>query len=402
MRVVDPRILELLTFLTRRQAWLSPQEVSREFRLGGEAISARTVQRWFNFLRGHGGFVYYPYPRANRLGLQDVLVRVRGLRNPDVLGILPFASSFAVEVGLGDYEPFVSQGYWVPGHAMAAFRDYWRAAHDLGHVQRVDIFPSRNTHYIYSPFHQTIREDGTADIAETIDNRHFEMLLTAHLKEAFEVKLGDRIAASPLIIPTVVERIWAHCSSRQVWSEIRAKGEKRILAYGRRDLAKAAKKPGAAIQFLQAQWRDLLQHFDEVFLQPRVAFDWTSIKKAMFVSVVLRAGSVDEMVKAAVEISEHAIDTAFRPGLEPDGRCHVSAFIPSDQLMAVLGLVRAYHRGLEPPFVAAQDKKATLELFQPSYCKLDWRLFDPSTLKWGFDAEGYVERLKSLAKPAAL
>ncbi len=398
MRVVDPEILKLLTFLTRRQAWLSPQEISREFRLDGEPISARTVQRWFNFLRGHGGFVYYPYPRANRLGLQDVLVRVRGLRNPDVLGVLPFASSFAVEVGLGDYEPFVSQGYWVPGDGLRAFREYWRAAHELGHVQRVDIFPSRNTHYVYSPFHETIREDGCAEIAGEIDNRHFEMLLTAHLREPFDVRLGDRIAASPLILPTVVERIWAHYSSRQVWGEIRAKGEKRILAYGHRDLAKAARKPGAAIQFLQGQWRDLLHHFDEVFLQPRVAFDWTSLKKAMFVSVVLHAGSVEDMVKAAVRVSEHAIDTAFRPGLEADGRCHISAFIPSDELMAVLQLARDSHRGLEPPFVAVQDKGATLALFQPSYCKLDWRLFDPSTLSWGFDGDAYVERMKVLPK----
>jgi len=398
MRVVDPDILKLLTFLTRRQAWLSPQEISREFRLDGERISPRTIQRWFTFLRGHGGFVYYPYPRANRLGLQDVLVRVRGLRNPDVFGVLPFASSFAVEVGLGDYEPFASQGYWVPGAAVDGFREFWRAARELGLVSRVDLFPSRNTHYIYSPFHEVIRSDGTADVTGDIDNGHFEMLLAAHLREKFEVKLGDRIAASPLIIPTVVERLWAHYSSRQVWSEVRAKGEKRILAYGQRDLARAARKPGAAIQFLQTQWRDLLRHFDEVFLQPRVAFDWTSLRKATFVSAVFRAGSVDEMVKAAVRISEHAIDTAFRAGLDPDGRCHVSAFMPSDQLLPLLEIAKEFHRGLEPPFVAVQDKRATLELFRPSYCKLDWRLFDPVDLTWSFDTDLYVEQAKALPK----
>jgi len=59
--------------------------------------------------------------------------------------------------------------------------------------------------------------------------------------------------------------------------------------------------------------------------------------------------------------------------------------------------VRQYHHGRDPPFVAVQDKQATLDLFQPSFCKLDWRLFDPSTLSWRFDADGQVEKLKGLA-----
>jgi len=398
MRLAEPRLLQLLAFLTRRQAWLSPAEISREFRLDGERISSRTVQRWFAFLEGHGGFIYYPFPRANYIGLQDVLVRVRGLVNPDVFGILPFGTFFKVETGLGDFEPFISQGYWVPGTALDDFRDFWRTARSLGLVAKVDLFPTRNTHYVYSPFHEVIRPDGTAGVLKSIDNRHFEMLLRAHLREKFEVRLGERIADAPLMIPIVVEHIWAHYSSRQVWNEIRAKGEKRIHAYGHRDLAKAARQPGAAIQFLQKQWRDLLRHYDEVFLQPRVYFDWTSLRKTMFVSALLQASSVDEMIDVAIRTSEHAIDTAFRPGVEPDLRYHISAFMPADEFLSVLTIFRERHRGLGPPVIAVDDREATLKFFRPSYCKLDWRLFDPVEQAWRFETEAYRQQLEALAK----
>src|SRR3990172_6089498 len=39
----DPRLLEILSFLTRRQAWLSPREISKEFRPRGEAGPPRPV-----------------------------------------------------------------------------------------------------------------------------------------------------------------------------------------------------------------------------------------------------------------------------------------------------------------------------------------------------------------------
>ena len=32
MQLFDPRLMKLLTFLTRRQAWLAPNEVSRDFK----------------------------------------------------------------------------------------------------------------------------------------------------------------------------------------------------------------------------------------------------------------------------------------------------------------------------------------------------------------------------------
>ncbi|MGQ0796314.1 MAG: hypothetical protein ACT4OI_00390 [Methanobacteriota archaeon] len=80
MRIFDPRLLRLLSFLMRRQAWLTPEEIAREFRLDGSKPTARTIHRWFRFLRDKGDFYYYPCPRANVLGLQDVLVRMRNLR----------------------------------------------------------------------------------------------------------------------------------------------------------------------------------------------------------------------------------------------------------------------------------------------------------------------------------
>ena len=37
-----------------------------------------------------------------------------------------------------------------------------------------------------------------------------------------------------------------------------------------------------------------------------------------------------------------------------------------------------------------------IELFQPAYCKVDWRPFDLATLSWRFHGDEYVERLKGM------
>lgn len=396
MRLFDPRLLRLLTYLTRHQAWLTAEDVSAGLSVDGSRPSARTIHRWFRFLRETGGFIYYPYPRANVLGLQDILVRIREVRNPDVFGILPFASSFNAEVELGSDQRVVSQSYWVPGNEVEAFRDYWRAARDLGHITEFELLRSRNTHYLFSPFHELIAKDGWAEVRGPVDNTHFEALLKRDLRRTFAVRLGERYAKSPLIIPLVVEHIWTHYSSKHVWRAIREKGEDRIVQYGKGFLTKAVEKPGAALRLLQGQWSELLRNFDEVFLQPRVYLDWTSLRNAMFVSIVLAPGSTDRLVEAAMRASERSLITAVKPGVEFEERCHINCFAPNDQLLPLLEIVREYHRGLEPASVAIQDHKAQRELFRPSFCKLDWRLFDPAALEWAFDADAYAEKLKGL------
>ena len=396
VRPFDPRLLRLLSFLTRRQAWLTPPEIVRDFRPGSRRLGLRTVQRWLGSLRETGAFVYYPYPRANALGLQDVLVRVRGVRNPGIFGILPFASSFNVEAGLGDGVPFVSQGYWVPGSAMAAFQDYWRAARDLGLAERVEIFQSRNTHYLYSPFERVIQADGTVEVPAAVDNEYFTALARRHLREPFEVRLGDLYRRSPLVIPVVIEHIWGYHSSHQVWEAIRAKGVEHIHSYGKEALARALRKPGAALRLLQQQWAGIVVRFDEAFLQPRIAFDWTALGNAMFVSFLLTPGSTERTVEVAARASERSVYVALRPGVGYDERCHLSCLIPGEQLLPLLEMAREFDRGHEPFVGALMNRAETLKLFQPEYCRLDWRLFDPETLTWRFDGDACVGRLTSL------
>jgi len=392
----DPRLLELLSFLTRRQAWLSPAEIAQEFRLGGKRLNLRTVYRWVNFLRAEASFVYYPYPRASALGLQDVLVPAWGLKDPEILGILPFASSFNVEVGLGDNVPFTGQGYWVPAGALAEFEAFWDTAKDLRLVDRVELFPSRNTHFFFSPFHQLVTEDGSARLHGPIDNRHFEELARRRLREPYKVEVGKAVARSPLVIPLLMEHLWTHFSSRQVWDAIREKGEGAIRAYAKGFLSKSLDRPGAALRLLQGQWHALLEDFDALFLQPRIFFDWTPLRNSLFVSVKLQTRSADKMVTCAARASEHSIYTSLKPGFRDSDPCLLSCFLPSDQMLPVLAVVREFHSGDGPPFVAVQDVPATESLFQPSYCRVDWRRFDPATLSWRFEGEAYMERLKGL------
>ncbi len=401
VELFDQRLMKLLTFLTRRQAWLSPSEISNEFMLDGGKISARTVHRWFSMLRENGGFVYYPYPRANVLGLSDVLLTVHGLRNPAVLGILPFASSFNVEVRLDRAESFVRQGYWVPATAMKQFREFWKTTRDLDLLSDVEIFTSRNTHFIFSPFEDVTTEDGSAIWTRPANNSYFKKLIQQDFHDPFEIRISELLSEAPLIIPLVVERIWEFYSSRQVWQAIGQKGVARVWRYVKGLRARDLQKPGAALHLLQEQWDSLMQHFDEVFVQPRVFFDWPSLRNSAFLTVMMRAASPQAMLEGVIRMSERSIYTSLKPSVDLDGRCHVNFFLPSDQLAPVAKIIGEYHSDDSPPLVTIQDRTATLELFQPSFCKLDWSLFDPSNLTWTFRGDDYLERLKTL-KPQTL
>ena len=95
-----------------------------------------------------------------------------------------------------------------------------------------------------------------------------------------------------------------------------------------------------------------------------------------------------------------SIVTVLRMGVELEGWCHVFCLLPMDQQVPVLRVVNEYHRGREPPTTSMQDREATVAMFSPTFCRVDWRLFDPATLLWRFEGDGYVERLKEL-KPGA-
>lgn len=388
--------MELMTYLTRRQAWLSPTQISGEFRHNGAAVTVRTIHRWFSFLRNKGYLVYYPYPRANLMDLQEVLVWMRGLRSPDLLGMLPFGSCFSVEVGMGDAHPFITQGYWIPGDAMKGFHELWRAAEDLELVEDVEVFQTKNSYFFFSPFEQVVREDGVAEIQEPVNNRYFEDLARRNLQHPYRVELGEPLRSSPLLIPLVFEHVWTHSSSRQVWRAIRGKGADHIKSYAQGNHARALSKEGSALRLLQQQWGRLLRDFDHVFLQPRVAWYWHSLDRHMLASLILDAGSMDRTLKAARRASEVSIWAALRPGLPPDTRCYISCFLPASQLLGLVKVVGDFHRGSRPPTIAIQDEKVMWNLFQTPFCKVDWTMFDPSERRWRFPIGAYMDQVQGL------
>jgi hypothetical protein len=365
------------------------------FSLKGEPVSLASIYRWFSYLREKVGLTYFPYPRMNLLDLADVYVRIQSPRSPAILAGIPFGHSFLVEVGL-DGKPFLSQGYWVPGPALKAFKDYWRTVKDLDLVEKVEILPARNTHYIFSPFHEVIQEDGQTEIANGIDNRYFEKLVRRHLNEPFEVRLAEPIASAPILVPLLTEHLWRHCSSRQVWQSIRAKGEDEIADYVQGALKKSVKKSGAVLRFMQQQWQTLIQKFDETFLQPVVFFPPGLIRNSTAVSFMVNSGSMERMKKMAMQASKRAVMTVLMPDVGIEGKCRIWCNIPSQHMLSILRLMREYHRGKEDPVFGIIDVEATRKLAQPEFCGFDWRSFDPNELSWRFEGEKYVERLKGI------
>src|SRR3989304_3879892 len=97
--MLSRNVLRMLSFLTRRQAWLPPPEIVRAFRPDDRRVSLRTIYRWFSFLEEQLSFAYFPYPRMNLLGLADVHVRLRGVRSPAVMAAIPLGRSSWVGIG---------------------------------------------------------------------------------------------------------------------------------------------------------------------------------------------------------------------------------------------------------------------------------------------------------------
>lgn len=395
MRVLEPRILKLLTFLTRKQAWLSPPEIAKAFRLDGEAVSARTLFRWFALLEEELGLAYFPHPRMNQVGLANVHVNIQGLRSPAVLSTLPWAYSFWVEIGL-DGRPYLSQDYWIPGPALQTFQEYWAAAKDLGLVATADVLQARGTHFLFSPFHEVIDQDGLVDIRKEVDNGYFDGLLRAHLREKYEVRVGDRIKASPLVVPLVLEHLWRHCSSRQVWEAIRAKGEAPLVRQAKGPLAKALRKEGAALKLLQQQWDELLGHFNEVFLQPVVFWPLGLLRNSPLLTFTVRTDSDERTAELALRISEQSVVTAVMPEAGSGGLARIWCNPASDRQASVLRFVGECHRGEKPPAVGIVDLEGTRRATQPAFCGFDWKSFDSETFSWGFEGESYLERLKGI------
>jgi hypothetical protein len=398
LSIFDQRMLKMLTYLTRKQAWLSPPEIAKDFRLGDKTFSVMTLYRWFEFLKDRAGLVYFPYPRMNLLDLQEVVVRIQGVRNPEVLGIVPYAHSFLAEVSLSDGQPFLTQSYWVPGAALDSFNEYWKTAQDLKLVKDADLFPVMNTHFMFSPFSEVITKDGWAKIETEVDNKHFESMLRRHLHEEYEVRIGEYIATSPLLIPIVLEHLWRHCSSKQVWQAIRAKGEVQILSFGKGKYLKALKKPGAALRILQQQWQGMLDNFEDAFIQPVVFLPPYLIRNSQVFSFTTKTGSLDDAIDMTMRISRNALLTAMMPVVAKDGDCRVWCSAPGERLPSILRIVQEYRTAPEQPVLGITDIEATRQLAQPDFCKFDWRSFEPESLSWRFDGDAYIERLKDCVR----
>ncbi len=395
MGIFDPRILHLLTFLTRRQAWLSPPEVARTYKLDGRAVSVMTLYRWYAMLEDKAGFSYFPYPRMNELDLAEVYVRIRGPRTPAVLGAVPFGYSFLAEVGL-DGRPFLSQEFWIPSPDRKAFDDFWKTAVDLRLVEQAEIMPVRNPHYVFSPFHEVIREDGTVEVRSKIDNEHFERLLRHHLRQPHQVRLSPRIAAAPLIVPIVLEHLWRHWSSKRIWAAVRAKRTADIREYAKGMDARDLRSPGAALQLLHRQWREFLERFDEHFLQPVVFWPPGLLPNCQIFSFTLRPGGPDRIVELAMRASRNAVITAVMPETDLNRQCRIWCNAPSTRLPHLLRLMHEYHQGAEAPVFGVVDLDATSKLARPDFLGFDWRGFDPKALHWRFEGDTYVEHLKHL------
>jgi hypothetical protein len=117
----------------------------------------------------------------------------------------------------------------------------------------------------------------------------------------------------------------------------------------------------------------------------------------LWVSFLIRPTSLERAIEAAMRASERSIVTSVKPGAGYEERCLITCFCPSDQLLRLLEVVRGFHRDREPPVVAMQDQAATFAKFQPGFCRVDWRLFDPATLSWRFHKDAYEAALHRMA-----
>lgn len=390
----DPRMMELLYFLTKNQKYMNSVEISHSFSSGGEKFSDRTIRRWFDHLQ-EKCLDYFPYVRHESFGLVSTFLILKNLKNENLIQILPHINYISQGMGFEKTDDLYVMQYFVPVENLGRFEGFWREVKSLDLVDDYDLFKARSPTDFYSPSHEIITEDGYLNFSKHgIDNSYFTKILKENLDRKIETKINYRIVENPFIVPTALEYFREHWSSSQVWKSMKEKLGNDVWRYARRFRKKT---DGVGISMVQRTLKDLHEPYYKTFFhQTRVYYSPLKSKATSFyIFLKLKKGA--DLPLFSELISKHCLMSVIYPPLKKEKKVMLFVLTSGEQLINIMRLISEFSDASAENKIILRDLNKT-RYWTRYYLKMDYRLFNPDICSWEYNHKRYMEDLYNLVE----
>jgi len=391
------KTLQLISLLTRNQKLLDTKKMSELLKNAGQKVCERTVRRWFDDLqRSTEYFDYYPVPRYEKLGLVYSWVFINGLKNMDLIKIIPYNTYFISGTHLQSLGPSTVVAYFIPKEHLTDFENYWKAAQKLNLFDSYELFDVRDTVYFYSKFHETFHNGVSNFTVE--DNNYFFDILDSALKRNVTIELDKNFRENPLTVAIVLERFRESWSSTKVWRAAKEKLGEGVWDYVKDLRTRLNRSDASGIRLAQKTLGYVNENFDKFFRQIKVDYApvW-SHKNNLFVHFILDIGTdgLSDFVKI---LHKNSIQCAvFLPYNNPKRHMFfaVTDFSGLDKVVHSINSLNAKKS------VLWVDREATKKYWTRDFMKFDYsKVFDPKKCEWVYQHNKYMAQLEKLAQPS--
>jgi len=388
----DKKLLQFISFLTRNQKIMDSKEISRCFELNGEKICERTTRRWFQDLQTD--LDYYAVPRYEKLGLAYCHIFISGLKNIDMVKIIPYNSFFLCGTRLETSESNTLLAYLIPREHLKDFENFWAAAKKSNLLDNYEIFTARDTVYFYSKFHETFHQ-GVSNFATDDENYFFDILQNA-LRKNHAIEIDKNIRENPLIIPIILERFRETWSSPKIWKSAREKLNENIWDYIKDLRTRLNRSDNAGIKLVQRTLKYVNADFDSFFRQVKVDYaPLFSHKNNLFAYLMLDIGQ-EKLLDFMKVLHKNSLQCAVF--LPHDKKNRYMFFTLTDfsgynRIVQTLGTYKNTKKT-----IMWADHEATKKYWTRDFMKFDYsKAFDPKNCEWVYEHDKYMDKLDNLA-----
>ncbi len=392
----DPRLLEMMYQLTKHQKFMTPKEIASTITVQGKKVSERTVKRWFKWLKKNYYFTYHPGVRFNHLDLVSVWVFLHQVTNANLLDIIPYKVYVMHGLDFHKSKSCFFVRYFVPKKHLSDFRKFWKSARQKKLLDKYELFLSKQSSYIYSPFDSIVARDGNLVFPNTVNNSYFLNLFNEFQK--FEVKLHPSIAQNPLIVPIVIEHFKDHTSSKAIWKRLKNKCGEKAWDYIRPRKFSNKKRDGVAINFIQKTLKEFNENSDVFFNQMNVAYGpfYARENNLNFV-LTLRLKNKQRLLKFLEDLSEKTLYTLVSPHYKDTQKILVDFITNNGKIYDIIeNILHKYAAKFN--LVSINYSKSAPYWEGSAWLKLKYHeLFDPKETAWRFETKEYLSQLKLLS-----
>lgn len=394
----DKKLLRFLYFLVTNHEYMNSVQISKKFSIDGKKMSDRTIRRWFLYLHKNHKFDYFPYINYESIGLSVVFVIVYGLKNKDLLKIIPYNHYIFTGVDLKKTKNCLFVGYCIPHDEINNFKLFWKNAKERKIIKNYEIMNSSKSIHLYSQFHKIITKDGNLKISENydIDNSFFLNLLKKNLEKSRKVGMHKAIIRNPFIIPIIFRYFREHWSSREVWHSIKKSLEDDVWKYIKIYKKKRKRTDGRGIRFVQETMKTLHNDFHDFFKQIQITYSPFYEGNNFISYVFLKLNNKKDIIKLGNKILKHSLSIKIHSIM--NGPCNVCFYILTNNsgFIKIVNIINEYTNDNHNKILLMDYFDSWIFWNNKNYLKLCPSLFDPTKLEWKYEHKKYMNELKKI------